>query len=220
MTSPRAPIVKHAVTTVRTVEAAGDSRQRRHVFCSRRKESVALATCTHCPRFLGVSESEHEQTVRCTAADGSGEQPLETTPLALPRLTVASIMTRNVVCVRPDLTLDAATALFLESGLKSVPVVDVQGKLIGFVSESDVMLEVQSGASSPKTVGDVMMPYALTLPETAAVTRAAALMAFEGQQRLAIVSREGEVVGVLSASDILYFLARSDGYALPRPRTR
>lgn len=147
-------------------------------------------------------------------------------PLQLPRSSVASIMTRNVVCVRPELTLDAVMALFLETGLKAVPVVDADRKLVGFVGQVDVMLEVQTqrgenGARKPRrSVLDVMHPCTLTLPETAPITSAAALMAEHGQQRVAIVSHTGGVVGVLSASDVLYWLARADGGALPRRSSR
>jgi CBS-domain-containing membrane protein len=100
--------------------------------------------------------------------------------------------------------------------------VDGEAKLIGFVSESEITLDVQMNRAvdRPRTVADVMLPYALTLPESASVTQAAAVLAFEGQQRLAVVSPAGAVIGVLSASDILYWLARSDGHLLPRPRPR
>jgi len=68
------------------------------------------------------------------------------------------------------------------------------------------------------TVGDVLLPFAVAVPETTSVTHAAAVMAFERQQRIAVTSAAGAVVGVFSASDLMYWLARSDGHLMPAPR--
>jgi CBS domain-containing protein len=59
-----------------------------------------------------------------------------------------------------------------------------------------------------------MTPLALALPEGATVSRAAALMAYEGVHRIPIVSDDGVVVGILAAVDVLRWLATSSGYAL------
>lgn len=222
--SVKPPMSVFPIAYVRTQHADGTEHRDGLVQCTRRGGSVGLATCAHCPRFVRVEAGAATDSVHCAAGAEPSRDVAAQTPMALPRLPISALMTRNVVCVRPDLTLDAAALLFVESGLKSAPVVDQEGKLVGFISEAEVMLEVQAGSSSAsepqKAVGDVMLPYALALPESASVTRAAAVMAFEGQQRIAVVSDHGSVVGVLSASDILYWLARVDGHVLPRPRLR
>lgn len=221
MTAPRASPSSLPIAYVRTHLADATTQHRAVVFCTRRGESVGLDTCSHCPRFLRISSDQTSEAVLCGAGSEAQEAPSDERRLSLPRLAITALMTRNIVCVRPDLSLDAAAALFIETGLSAVPVVDAQAKLIGFVSESDIMLAAQvspSGSSGvPHTVGDIMLPYALALPETTSITRAAAVMAFEGQHRVAVVARDGQVVGVLSASDIMYWLARADGHMLPRP---
>jgi CBS domain-containing protein len=134
-------------------------------------------------------------------------------------------MTRNVVCVRPQLSVDDATLLFLETGLKTAPVVDEQGLVVGMVAESDVQLAVQAHTPSkgargaePLTVEDVMMPVPFAIQEHVPATQAAGLLVYEAVQRVPVVSTEGRVVGILSAHDLLYWLARADGYVLPPPR--
>lgn len=64
------------------------------------------------------------------------------------------------------------------------------------------------------TVAEIMMPIAFTLPESAPVSRAAALMALEGVHRVPVVSEDGKVVGIVSALDVLRWVAREDGYLL------
>jgi CBS domain-containing protein len=218
------PIAHLPIADVTTVTVDGQREVSQRVFCDRRHEMSSVAQCRRCPRFLKVGERADEQGDEVQCVPGSSPVQQDTSEgrtLVLPRLTVGMLMTRDVVCVRPDLTLDAVVQLFVETSLRAVPVVDGERKLIGFVSEGDVMLAVQAHAPAHgKTVGDVMMPYKLVLPESATLTQAAALMAFEAQERVAVVGRDGTVVGVLSASDILYFIARADGHTLPKRRAR
>jgi hypothetical protein len=55
-------------------------------------------------------------------------------------------------------------------------------------------------------------------PESTSLTRAAAVMAFEGVSCLIVLSPAATVVGVLTAADLLGWLAMADGY-LPRARS-
>ncbi|HEY6879052.1 MAG TPA: CBS domain-containing protein [Polyangiales bacterium] len=207
---------RHSIAFLHVVGSEGESHSG-HVLCPRMGGSVPLERCARCPRFVKVTPGAgagHE-AVHCHA----GPHPPAPTnkPLSLARTAVADLMTRNVVCVRPELSLDAVTTLFLETSLAAIPVVDDVGRLLGFVGQEEVTLAAQVAQRS-MTVGDVLMPFAIAVPETTSVTQAAAVMAFEGQHRLAVTSTAGAVIGVLAASDILYWLARADGHVLPPPR--
>jgi CBS domain-containing protein len=124
-------------------------------------------------------------------------------------LPIATIMTREVVCVCEDLGVPT----FLERGLHGAPVLDSDGELVGFISMADI---VEAGFAAEDiahaTVRDLMMPTAISLEETAPISMAAALMSFEGVHRLPVVSHRGRVVGILSALDVMRWLAREDGY--------
>lgn len=160
--------------------------------------------------------------------------PAESTP-------VSEAMTHQVVSVPPDLGVEALMALFLERGISGAPVVDPSGSVLGVVSKTDLLRdfvdrgdtlemgspEVSSGgirASLDRgmhveqyedaTVRDVMTPLAFTIPSSASIARASALMALEGVHRVPVVSESGKVVGILSALDVLRWLARSEGYVV------
>jgi CBS domain-containing protein len=164
--------------------------------------------------------------------------PADTTP-------VSKIMTREVVCVLPDLGIEALTQVFLERGISGAPVVDPSGRTLGIVSKTDVLRdfadrgetgelgepEVRSGGiraelergmhvarSSDTTVQDVMTPLTFALPEDASIARASALMYLEGVHRVPVIASSGRVVGILSALDVLGWLARDEGYSVPAPR--
>jgi CBS domain-containing protein len=215
---------RNPIAYVRIQRGDGEVERHGYVFCTRQGASVSTSECARCPQFVKVTPGlqEDDAEVHCVGpAPGLCENLDDAVPLTVRRLRVSALMTRNVVSVRPDLSLDAVSALFLETGLKAVPVIDRDGGLLGFISEPEVMLAIhvtRSGgrAERPPIVGDVLLSFAVALPETASVTQAAAVMAFEGQQRVAIVSASGALVGILSASDVMYWLARSDGHVLPQ----
>ncbi|MBI2215784.1 MAG: CBS domain-containing protein [Candidatus Rokubacteria bacterium] len=58
--------------------------------------------------------------------------------------TVAEVMTRSVVCVRPDTPLEAAAALIHEHNIRRVPVVS-GGALVGIVSRADLIKALARG---------------------------------------------------------------------------
>ena len=62
------------------------------------------------------------------------------------------------------------------------------------------------------------MPIAFTLPESASIAHAAALMAYENVHRIPVVASDGSVVGIIAALDILRWLAVNAGFALPGRR--
>jgi predicted transcriptional regulator len=126
-------------------------------------------------------------------------------------------MSREVVCVRQQLRADTLAEIFLERGLHGAPVLSDDRALIGFISMTDLLRHRHeaSGADALATVGQLMTPFAISLDESAPVTLAAALMSFEGVHRIPVVADDGEVVGVLSALDVLRWLAVQDGYLMP-----
>jgi CBS domain-containing protein len=213
---PKAPARRRSlpISKVRT-HGARHHFEQQLVYCQRRSASVAVERCRECPHFLSqVPANGSAGAIVCEEAPLDSEQSASFT---LPRLAVADLMTRDVLCVRPDLSLDVAVLLLLEQVGKTLPVVDENGHVLGTVRDADLQLEALSERSAQATVADAMTPSTVTIPETMPITRAAALMAFEGVDCLVAVSPAGSVVGLLTAGDLLFWLACADGY-LPRAR--
>ena len=57
-----------------------------------------------------------------------------------------------------------------------------------------------------------MMCLAFSLPETATLSRAAAVMAYEGVHQIPVVASDGKVVGIISSLDVMRWLAQHDNY--------
>jgi CBS domain-containing protein len=131
-------------------------------------------------------------------------------------------MTSSVVTVRPDTLIAEATTMLLDRGFSAVPVVDEKGRLVGIVSEAD-LLRGRLGrdprahirplppdqTEPPHTVGQVMTSKVIALPETADQAEYAALMIQHRIKSIPVVSGE-RLVGIVSASDLLRTQVRGD----------
>jgi len=137
-------------------------------------------------------------------------------------LRVRELMSRPAVIVRPDTSVKQVAALLVRRQISVVPVVDDDGRLVGIVSEADLIPRHDAVESRgefehveqlldflPRTAADVMTRTVLTVPEDADVTKAARIM-LEEHVKQAPVVRDGKVVGIVSRRDLLRPLARSD----------
>jgi CBS domain-containing protein len=218
--APQSSSAQRHVDHVSAFSTATDAVKTQFVRCPRTEGSVPVSRCLSCSAaaMLIYDKTGALERIECRHPDA----PRSRADLLLKRTTVGELMTRNVVCVRPELGIDDAVQLFVETGLKAVPVVLEQGTVLGMVEEADVVLAAQVHAAdrddARRTVGDVMMPVSFALHEQVSASQAAGLMVYESVHRVPVVSSEGRVVGLLSASDLLSWVARADGYVLPERR--
>jgi CBS-domain-containing membrane protein len=144
--------------------------------------------------------------------------------LAADRTRIGDIMTRGAVTVPADLGLEQLVDLFLEQDLSRVPVVDDDGRVVGVVSKTDLVIDQhargdtevsQLGASGRAQhvhevsglVRDVMTPVAFTLPATTTIGEAARRMLADHVHAMPVTSDDGHVIGLLSATDIMAWVA-------------
>lgn len=106
------------------------------------------------------------------------------------------VMTKDVITLTPDMTVDEAQDVLLRYRIHGAPVVDRTDQLVGMVSVVDLV--ARPGAR----VRDIMNPDPVTAPEDAPVEEVAALMLDQMVRRVPIV-RGNRVVGIVSASDII-----------------
>ncbi|MET7403740.1 CBS domain-containing protein, partial [Dactylosporangium sp. NPDC005572] len=70
------------------------------------------------------------------------------------RRTLADVMTRDVVAVREDTTFDDIVALLAERHVGAVPVVDGRDRVLGVVSEADLLRKLEFADAGPAAPGD------------------------------------------------------------------
>jgi CBS domain-containing protein len=115
-------------------------------------------------------------------------------------LKARDIMARKIVTVGTDMLVEDAAKLLAYHNISGMPVEDPDGKVVGIVSEADVIGHI--GA----IVSDVMTEDVISVGEDATVEEIAALLSKHRIKRVPVMS-EGELRGMVSRSDIVRAIA-------------
>lgn len=108
---------------------------------------------------------------------------------------------RPVVAVGPDATLAVAARLMRAENVSSL-IVGRPGELVSVVTERDLCGALADGLDAGTTVGRVATPHPVSLPASATVLDAGALMLEHGVRHV-VVTVERRAVGVVSVRDVL-----------------
>ena len=98
-------------------------------------------------------------------------------------------------------------------GLSALPVVDGRGRVLGVVSEADLLGDRRrplADGEAAATAGAVMTSPAVTVDPQATVAEAARRMQAAGVKWLPVVAGSGRLVGIVSRADLLWPLTRPD----------
>lgn len=118
-------------------------------------------------------------------------------------MTVSEVMTRRVVAATCQATCATLARKMLSGFFSGVPVVDDEGRVVGVVTEFDLLNVLKAGRGAlTTTVEAVMTRNPICVSEEATVEEAIALMIEHHIIRLPVL-REGRLVGVVSRCDIL-----------------
>jgi len=115
------------------------------------------------------------------------------------------IMSTNLEWLTEHDTIRTAANRMAESGVGFLPICDAQQRVIGLVTDRDLVTRGTAKGVAPGSTSAalVMSAPALTCLETADLREAEELMASAQKSRLAIVNAQGRFVGVLSIADLL-----------------
>ncbi|MFI8521230.1 CBS domain-containing protein [Streptomyces sp. NPDC085481] len=143
--------------------------------------------------------------------------------------TIGELMTRKVVSVRGDAPFKEITRTLTQHQVTAVPVVDGGGRVLGVVSEGDLLRKTADQAATPGDLPAVPFVEAwerakaegtraeelMSAPAVCArpewtVAEAARLMEVQGIKRLVVVDDEERLVGIVSRRDLLGIFLRQD----------
>ncbi len=117
------------------------------------------------------------------------------------------LMSRHVTHVSPETTLAALASRMLEGPFGGLPVVDADSRVVGFVSETDLMGALLRRERPEVHARALMTSPALVLDEFATTADVMRLFREERIHHVPIV-RAGKLVGVVSPQDVIrYFVA-------------
>lgn len=127
-------------------------------------------------------------------------------------MLVGERMSRPVISVPPQTRIQDALNLMKREGIRRMPVIDQQGRLVGIVSERDLLHASPSDATSLSiwelnyllskiTVDEIMTRQVSTITEDTPVEVAARVMADQKIGGMPVM-REAEVVGMITETDL------------------
>lgn len=137
-------------------------------------------------------------------------------------MKIKEIMTKDLTAAEPSMTVRELIELFYRSGLSSVPVVNDEGRILGIISERDIIegalpgyFEVLYGITDMNHLSQklreiehdriefYMTPDVVTIEEDEDDLTAADLMIRRNVKALPVVNKDGIFVGVLRRIDLL-----------------
>jgi CBS domain-containing protein len=141
--------------------------------------------------------------------------------------TVKDVMTTHVMAVREIASFKEIATRLREQHVSAFPVVDLDGKVIGMVSEADLLPKEALEGTVPSVLhslggsreqsritavnaADLMTKPAVTIGPDAPVTHAARLMYTRRVKRLPVTNDDGRLIGIVTRSDVLSVYSRPD----------
>ncbi len=119
----------------------------------------------------------------------------------------ADIMTTNVITVKKDTVLTDVIALLLRWHISAMPVVDENDKMVGIVSEIDLVNLTFDGNAGDTTVEEVMATDIVSFSPDTLLAELVQSFSKKHLRRVPIID-EGKVVGIISRRDILREMLR------------
>ncbi|HEY5834793.1 CBS domain-containing protein [Streptomyces sp.] len=143
---------------------------------------------------------------------------------------VGNVMTSDVVRVVEGTPFKEVAALLARHRISGVPVVDDDEKVVGVLSETDLVLRQARADAEPSrwrrwsrwparptavkagapTVGMLMSTPAVTVRADDSIARSARVMAEHGVERLPVLDEEDRLVGIVTRRDLLQVFLRPD----------
>ncbi|MHB9094667.1 MAG: CBS domain-containing protein [Eubacteriales bacterium] len=139
-------------------------------------------------------------------------------------MEIKAIMSSNVISITPDDDVKRAATLICLKKISGIPVVDGSGKLIGMISEKDVLraiyptyqelfenpeefkayadLRRRYGETTNLKVSEVYNKRVITVGPDTSLLNALSLMITKRVRRLPVVDSDGKIIGIVSQGDI------------------
>jgi CBS-domain-containing membrane protein len=141
-------------------------------------------------------------------------------------MNASDVMTREVVSITPETRVPEIVNLLLARGISGVPVVEPSGKVVGVVSEGDLLRRAELGTQKTRgswtefftgtatlaedyvrshgaQASDVMSRDVISVTADTPLGKIADLMEGEHIRRVPVLDADGKLIGIISRSNLL-----------------
>ncbi|MCP4401426.1 MAG: CBS domain-containing protein [bacterium] len=135
----------------------------------------------------------------------------------LSKTLAEEVMTREVVCVYPKTGLKELSSIFIENEISGVPVLDDEAKVVGFVTQTDLVeLDLHSDdyreSRTEETGGfvqDIMVPDVLFARNTDPLGIIIDKMCTQKIHRLIVLDPSEKIAGIVTTMDVMCYLRKA-----------
>ena len=120
------------------------------------------------------------------------------------------VMTRDIITVSPSIKIKDLAMILIRNQISGAPVADKKGKILGIVSEADIV------AKRGKDAKAIMSKKVISVPQDASVEEIARLMGTHAIKRLPVMDN-GKIIGIVTRADIVNAVAMGEHIALHAP---
>jgi CBS domain-containing protein len=132
-------------------------------------------------------------------------------------MRVSELMSSPAISVEPDRPLKDVAETMLHHGISTVPVVDQSGEIVGILSETDLLRFQARRVTAPQVTDSTEVTVAADLMTRAVISTGpntafddlVQLMVIHDVKRVPVVA-DGRLVGMVSRTDVVRVLTRSD----------
>ena len=124
-----------------------------------------------------------------------------------PSMYIHEIMSKNVVKVNHEISALEISKIMVKRGVSSVGIIDNANKIIGIVTEKDLIREVcaKNILAETLTAAKMMSSPLITISKNSTINDAAKLMVEKKIKHLAIYENN-DIIGIVTTSDLINFL--------------
>ncbi|MDZ4724881.1 MAG: CBS domain-containing protein [Leptospira sp.] len=139
------------------------------------------------------------------------EEKIESFPL----LFASQVMSSPVFTISEDQNIEEAKILFMEKRFRHIPILDKNQKLVGVLSDRDLLKTISfSGTIIHTTVKEIMAKKILTGSLQTEIRYAAKVMLDEKVGSLPIVDDNGKILGIITRTDLIRAMVKFPGFTL------
>ena len=126
-------------------------------------------------------------------------------------MTVGTIMEKEVQAAQKD-TKAAMLASYMMEGFGSVPIVDGQNKLLGIVSEFDLLNSLRKGKQLQDVLaGDIMTEHPVSVTQDTDVVTLIDVLQNNHLIRAPVIDKSGKLIGIVARRDLLRGYLQTEG---------
>lgn len=217
-------VTRHEIMTISSaispILVKGIMTQPRQTATANEEALAVVKNMVRLEWYIPIIEAAQDKTYRgVLGLQNFMDAVIRTSPEKLAKIDVpvSEVMTRNVIAVTIDDQIDNIWRLMQEKNIAGFPVVKKDNRVVGVVSQKDLLdsgqvfprFESRKGQyRTPAKVMSVMQPNVVTVKPVASAAKVAKVMVSKDIGRVPVVDRDGRLLGIVDREDIVKRMIR------------